>query len=286
MRFTVNPFSKRLDAFEADVGPVSDVEFLAGDAGGNIPPTAGGVISLLGTAAQGISTLGAGNTLTWTIADATTTQKGVSELATSAETIAGADTTRTVVPSALTAKLGTQTLNGLPIGAGTAAAVAWTAAPTNGQILVGSTGVTPVLTTITAGTGIAVTNGAGSVTIASSTGLNGTGTTVGAVTADLITFALGAVAGNYTFQGRISGFESTTPGGLSGRLISGVITTGAAGTEISSEADWAVATAALGVAGGDLMELVVSGNNVIIRITGIAGLTINWNADFQYTFVS
>ena len=48
MRFTINPFTRRLDAFETDVGPASDVEFLAGDAGGNIGPTAGGVISVLG----------------------------------------------------------------------------------------------------------------------------------------------------------------------------------------------------------------------------------------------
>jgi hypothetical protein len=38
---------------------------------------------------------------------------------------------------------------------------------TNGQIPIGSTGVDPVLNTITAGTGITVTNGAGTITIAS-----------------------------------------------------------------------------------------------------------------------
>src|SRR6266403_2141180 len=38
---------------------------------------------------------------------------------------------------------------------------------TNGQIPIGSTGANPVLNTITAGTGISVTNGAGTITIAS-----------------------------------------------------------------------------------------------------------------------
>lgn len=38
---------------------------------------------------------------------------------------------------------------------------------TNGQLVIGSTGTTPVLATITAGTGVSVTNGAGSITIAS-----------------------------------------------------------------------------------------------------------------------
>ncbi|CAB4132675.1 hypothetical protein UFOVP255_44 [uncultured Caudovirales phage] len=37
---------------------------------------------------------------------------------------------------------------------------------TNGQLVIGSTGTTPVLGTITAGSGISITNGAGSVTIA------------------------------------------------------------------------------------------------------------------------
>ncbi len=38
---------------------------------------------------------------------------------------------------------------------------------TNGQLLIGSTGVDPVAATLTAGTGITITNGAGSVSIAS-----------------------------------------------------------------------------------------------------------------------
>lgn len=38
-------------------------------------------------------------------------------------------------------------------------------AMTNGQLIIGSTGLTPVISTITAGTGITVTNGAGSITL-------------------------------------------------------------------------------------------------------------------------
>lgn len=47
---------------------------------------------------------------------------------------------------------------------------AWSGAMTNGQIILGSTGATPTAATLTAGTGISITNGAGSVTVAS-TGL-------------------------------------------------------------------------------------------------------------------
>jgi hypothetical protein len=40
----------------------------------------------------------------------------------------------------------------------------------NGQLLIGSVGVNPVAATLTAGTGITITNGAGSITVTSSGG--------------------------------------------------------------------------------------------------------------------
>jgi len=61
------------------------------------------------------------------------------------------------------------TANGLVIGGGAGATPTAIAALTNGQIVVGSTGVAPVPTTLTGGNGISITNGAGSVTIATST---------------------------------------------------------------------------------------------------------------------
>lgn len=42
-----------------------------------------------------------------------------------------------------------------------------TAAPTNGQLLIGSTGAIPVLATLTAGSGVLITNAAGAITISS-----------------------------------------------------------------------------------------------------------------------
>lgn len=53
---------------------------------------------------------------------------------------------------------------GILLGSGTGAVTA-TAQPTNGQLLIGSTGVDPVLASLTAGTGITITPGAGSITI-------------------------------------------------------------------------------------------------------------------------
>lgn len=57
------------------------------------------------------------------------------------------------------------TAHSLLLGQGTSAVTALGAA-TNGQLAIGSTGADPVLAAISAGTGISVTNGAGSITIA------------------------------------------------------------------------------------------------------------------------
>jgi hypothetical protein len=84
-------------------------------------------------------------------------------------TFAGAGSTETLGGTLVVANGGTGratlTNHGLLVGAGTAA-ITQLANATNGQLPIGSTGADPVLATITAGTGITVTNGAGSITIA------------------------------------------------------------------------------------------------------------------------
>lgn len=122
-------------------------------------------LDIVGTAAQGISTSGATNIVTITAADASTTQKGVIETSTDAESIAGSSTTVSVTPASLGAKLGTQTSNGLAYGGGTSAAVNWLAEASDGQLPIGNTGSPPTLATLTAGVGITITNGSGSITI-------------------------------------------------------------------------------------------------------------------------
>ncbi len=283
MRFTLNPFSKQLDAFEVDVGPRGDVEFLTGDDAVPVGPDSGFNIDLLGTAAQGISTISGVNSLTWTIADAAEAQKGVSELATDAESVAGTDTVRTIVPSSLKAKLGAQTQFGLPVGTGDTAAIAWTAAPIDGQMLIGSTGVTAVLNTLTEGDGITITNGPGTVTIEVTNKNPGTGQTIGAVTADLITIPLGAVAGTYQIQASVSGFESTGPSGVGYRLTGTIRTTGAAATIIGSIDKIVNEDAALAAGNADI---VISGNDAIVQVTGVAGLTIDFAATSDHVLAT
>lgn len=84
-------------------------------------------------------------------------------------TFAGAGSTETLGGTLVVSNGGTGratlTNHGLLVGAGTAA-ITQLANATNGQLPIGSTGADPVLATIAAGTGITVTNGAGSITIA------------------------------------------------------------------------------------------------------------------------
>lgn len=86
-------------------------------------------------------------------------------------TFSGAGTTETLTGTLVVANGGTGratlTNHGLLVGAGTSAITQLSNA-TNGQLPIGSTGADPVLATITAGSGITVTNGAGTITIANS----------------------------------------------------------------------------------------------------------------------
>jgi hypothetical protein len=149
----------------ATTATASAVQELTPDSGGAVTPTGSPLnITIHGT--NGINTTNGGaGQLNVNGIQATTAQIGVTTLATNAQAINGTDAVNAVTSAALAAKLGAQTLFGLPIGAGSTAAINWTAAPTNGQLLIGNTGNTPALNTITAGAGIAVSNGAGSITI-------------------------------------------------------------------------------------------------------------------------
>jgi len=114
-----------------------------------------------------------------------------------AEAIAGTVTDEAVSPSTLKAKLGAQTSHGLPYGAATTGAIAWTAEPSDGQILIGDTGNVPQLATLTAGSGISIANAAHSITITggAATLNDQTGTTYTLVLTDagkFITFTNGA----------------------------------------------------------------------------------------------
>jgi hypothetical protein len=155
-------------AAQSIIQSISIVQSLTGNSGGAVGPDVLGNINVLGNNTSGINIIGmpGTNTLSVVATQATTTQQGAVTLATNAQAIAGTDTNNAITSDDLKAKLGVQTLHGLPIGAGTTAALTWTSAPTNGQLLIGSTGVDPVLGSLTSTSGtITITPGAGTINL-------------------------------------------------------------------------------------------------------------------------
>jgi hypothetical protein len=109
--------------------------------------------------------------------------------------------------------------------------------------------------------------------------LQGDGSTVDASTDDIITLALGATPAVYNIFINGVGFNSSTPAGL-GFSVTGIFrTTGAAGVEINVDNTNVNKEAALAAAD---VGLSVSGNNVVLTVTGVAGLNITWAASGYY----
>jgi len=147
----------------ASIGAVGT---LTGNVGGAVSPDGVSNIDVVGSGAITVTGNPAAWTLTITVDDATTSQKGAVELATDAEAINGTDSTRAIVPTSLKAKLGVQTSNAMAYGGGTTGVIGWTAAGTDGQIIIAATGSNPDFGSLTStGSTITVTGGANTLNI-------------------------------------------------------------------------------------------------------------------------
>lgn len=266
------------------ISPVNpDIEFIQGNDGVNVGPNpVTHIVLLVGDNSQGVDTSGNAGTYTETITmfDATEIQKGVVLLASNAETIAGANTTKATTPDDIKAKLGAQTLHGLAYGNSQTGAVQWLAEATDGQIPIGDTGGVPILANITSPNGtINITNGPGSIGLDVSDTVSGTAITVGATTQDIITFPLGLVAGTYQFEARAKAFEATTPAGAGYNVYGTFTTDGIAATLVG---DQPIFNEDPALAAADAY-FVASGNNAVLQVLGVALLTINWVAEIEVT---
>ncbi len=113
--------------------------------------------------------------------------------------------------------------------------------------------------------------------------ISGTGSTVGAVTDDLVTFDAGATPGTYKLDINVALFESTTPAGAGYNIQATVRTDGVATTVIETPYEDVDEDAALAAAD---IDVIASANNIIIRATGVVGLTVNYKVVASYVFVS
>lgn len=167
MAYRYNVFTGEYDYFMENSSSGGDFINQVDTDSGSATPVAN-ILDIVGDATQGTSTSGAGNTVSITVDDATTTQKGVAETSTDAESITGTSTSVTVTPASLSAKLGSQLTNSMAYGLGTAAALGWTDALTDGQIVIGATAGIPAAANITStGATVIITNGTNSINLES-----------------------------------------------------------------------------------------------------------------------
>jgi hypothetical protein len=165
MGYRYNPFTGDFDRVDTTSVPDEYVNQFDADTGTAIP--LGHVINLFGDSTQGLVTAASGDTVSFTNLDATESQKGVGNLATDLEAIAGTVSTNSfIVPTSLKAKLGSQTSKGIAFGAGDTASIAWTSGLDDGQIVIGSTAGIPAVGAITslAGT-ISITLGPNTINL-------------------------------------------------------------------------------------------------------------------------
>jgi len=126
-------------------------------------------------------------------------------------------------------------------------------------------------------------SGSNTLTVQLTNRLQGTGTTVGATTADLVTFSLGATPGAYNFELKIVGYTTTGPAATGFTILGTMRTSGAAATLVGTPDETVIED--ISMLASDV-DMVASGNNLIIRSTGVAGLTIDWNVVATYVFIS
>jgi hypothetical protein len=151
---------------------------------------------------------------------------------------------------------------------GTGGLLTSTTALTDGQILVGSTGNPPTPTTITAGTGISVTNTAGSITIATTTGSHVTSFSGGTTGLTPNTATTGAVTLGGTLAVANGGSGLTSLG-----TANQVLGVNAAGTAAEYKT----------IAAGTGMSVVDGANVITLNNTGVTSVALTAPSIFTVT---
>lgn len=124
-------------------------------------------------------------------------------------------------------------------------------------------------------------SGSNTLTVQLTNRITGSVTTTNATPTTLATFSLGATPAVYTFDIQIASFNITNING-DGYFISGSArTTGAAGT-LCGTPDKIVNEEVVDTADANM---IVSGNNVIIQVNGIAAVTHHWRVVGTYVKV-
>jgi hypothetical protein len=130
--------------------------------------------------------------------------------------------------------------------------------------------------------GITTTGSGNTLTVVLTNRLQGTGTSANGATSDLITFDLGGSAAVYRFKFEVTGRETTTGDGVGYTIFASAKTDGATATAIQTEFVDADEDASLNTAN---IDFITSGNDIILRFTGVALLTVDLSAFGTYVVV-
>lgn len=109
--------------------------------------------------------------------------------------------------------------------------------------------------------------------------VEGTGTTIGATTDDILSFPLGAVDGTYQFEARVKAYNASTPTGSGYNIYATFITDGATATLIGQQS---IFNETMVLEDADAY-FIASGNNAVLQVLGVAGLTIAWAGETELT---
>jgi len=128
-------------------------------------------------------------------------------------------------------------------------------------------------------------SGSNTLTVQLTNRASATVTTLNATPTTLITFPLGATPGVFVFTIDVAAFDSTDVAGAGFTFWGTVRTTGAAATLCGTPDKVDNIEGSIAATTID-SNLIVSANNAIVQVTGIAAKTIDWRAVLTYVFVS
>ena len=132
--------------------------------------------------------------------------------------------------------------------------------------------------------GVTTTGSGNTLNVVLTNRITGTATTTDAVTpVNIYTFPLGATPGTYLFNAKFVAYNLTDSLSAGYMSTASVRTTGAAGTVIDAANSFYSEEGAMS---GTVITNSVSGNDLVLTVTGLAGKTIHYVALTDYIFVS
>ncbi len=124
-------------------------------------------------------------------------------------------------------------------------------------------------------------SGSNTLTVQLTNRFQGSGTTVGATTADIVTFTP-TVIGTYKLKFETAAYNTTSSLGA-GYDIFGAVRFDGVNSNVCGSAD--TIDNEEGAMSSCDIDIVVSGANAILRVTGYAAQTINWGTVGTYVFI-